>query len=185
MGKRDASLDWQVNGQHFMNISDLVYYCHYRIIDLAFQNMRVTSILFLLPSCLLVNKIRDGKQGKEYALLSPGWWTCTLSLLVGIFFTPQWLFHYFLLLLLNREQCLKPFCMVVIVQLCPTLCDPMDLSTQAFLSFTISWSLLKLLSIESVTPSNHLILFLHGPCPNSSPQATSRHTFWKGFFLLS
>ena len=29
---------------------------------------------------------------------------------------------------------------------------------QAFLSFTISWSLLKLMSIESVMPSNHLIL---------------------------
>ena len=30
---------------------------------------------------------------------------------------------------------------------------------QASLSFTISWSLLKLISIESVMPSNHLILF--------------------------
>ena len=29
---------------------------------------------------------------------------------------------------------------------------------QAFLSFTISWSLLKLMSTESVMPSNHLIL---------------------------
>ena len=29
---------------------------------------------------------------------------------------------------------------------------------QAFLSFTISWSLLKLMSIESVMPSSHLIL---------------------------
>ena len=29
---------------------------------------------------------------------------------------------------------------------------------QAFLSFTISWNLLKLISIESVMPSNHLIL---------------------------
>ena len=29
---------------------------------------------------------------------------------------------------------------------------------QAFLSFTISWSLLKLMSIESVMPFNHLIL---------------------------
>ena len=29
---------------------------------------------------------------------------------------------------------------------------------QAYLSFTISWSLLKLISIESVMPSNHLIL---------------------------
>ena len=31
---------------------------------------------------------------------------------------------------------------------------------QAFLSFTISWSSLKLMSIESVMPSNHLILCL-------------------------
>ena len=29
---------------------------------------------------------------------------------------------------------------------------------QAFLSFTLSWSLLKLISIESVMPSNHFIL---------------------------
>ena len=29
---------------------------------------------------------------------------------------------------------------------------------QAFLSFTISWNLLKLMSIESVMPSSHLIL---------------------------
>ena len=34
----------------------------------------------------------------------------------------------------------------------------MDCSTQASLSFTISQSLLKLISIESVMPSNHLIL---------------------------
>ena len=34
----------------------------------------------------------------------------------------------------------------------------MDCSTPDFLSFTISWSLLKLMSIDSVMPSNHLIL---------------------------
>ena len=34
----------------------------------------------------------------------------------------------------------------------------MDCNTQASLSFTISWSLLKLTSIESMMPSNHLIL---------------------------
>ena len=34
----------------------------------------------------------------------------------------------------------------------------MDCSTPASLSFTISQSLLKLMSIESVMPSNHLIL---------------------------
>ena len=46
-------------------------------------------------------------------------------------------------------------------QPCPTLCDPMDCNTPGFLSFTISQSLLKLMSIESVMLSNHLILF----CP--------------------
>ena len=35
---------------------------------------------------------------------------------------------------------------------------PWTAAHQAFLSFTISWSFLKLISIESVMPSNHLIL---------------------------
>ena len=39
----------------------------------------------------------------------------------------------------------------------PTLCDP-TVRCQASLSFTISQSLLKLMSTESVMPSNHLIL---------------------------
>ena len=37
---------------------------------------------------------------------------------------------------------------------------PWTEARQAPLSFTISWSLLKLMSIESVMPSNHLILCL-------------------------
>ena len=41
---------------------------------------------------------------------------------------------------------------------CPTPCDPMDCSTWASLSITNSWSLLKLMSTESVMPSNHVIL---------------------------
>ena len=39
-----------------------------------------------------------------------------------------------------------------------TLCDPMDYSMPGFTVFTISWSLLILMSIESVMPSSHLIL---------------------------
>ena len=35
---------------------------------------------------------------------------------------------------------------------------PRTVACQASLSFTISWSLLKLMSTESVMPSNHLIL---------------------------
>ena len=38
------------------------------------------------------------------------------------------------------------------------LCDPMNCSMQASLSITNSWSLPKPKSIESVMPSNHLIL---------------------------
>ena len=45
-----------------------------------------------------------------------------------------------------------------VAQWCPTLCDPIDAAHQASLSFTISQSLLKLMSIQSVIPSDHLIL---------------------------
>ena len=44
-----------------------------------------------------------------------------------------------------------------VTQSCPALCDPMD-ARQASLSITNSRSLLKLMSIESVIPSNHLML---------------------------
>ena len=40
---------------------------------------------------------------------------------------------------------------------CLTLCEPMDCSTPVFLFFPVSCSLLKLVSIESVMPSKHLI----------------------------
>ena len=45
-----------------------------------------------------------------------------------------------------------------VAQLCPILCNTMDCTRQASLSFTVSRSLLKLMSVESVMPSNHLIL---------------------------
>ena len=45
-----------------------------------------------------------------------------------------------------------------VTQSCPTVCDPMDRRTQASLSITNSWSLPKLMSIESAMPFNHLIL---------------------------
>ena len=40
---------------------------------------------------------------------------------------------------------------------------PRTAARQASLSITHSWSLLKLMSIELVMPSNHLILFLATP----------------------
>ena len=47
-----------------------------------------------------------------------------------------------------------------LTQSCPTFCNRMDCSTPASLSNTNSRSLLKLMSIESVMPTNHLI-FCH------------------------
>ena len=44
-----------------------------------------------------------------------------------------------------------------VAQSCPTLCNPLNCSTPGF-PITNSWSLLKLMSIESVMPANHLIL---------------------------
>ena len=44
-----------------------------------------------------------------------------------------------------------------VTKLCPTLCDPMDCSTP---DFPVLHHFLKLMSIESVMPSNHLILCL-------------------------
>ena len=45
-----------------------------------------------------------------------------------------------------------------VTQLCLTLCDPMDAAHQASLSINNSQSLPELMSIDSVMPSNHLIL---------------------------
>ena len=58
---------------------------------------------------------------------------------------------------------------------CLTFCDPRNCCNQASLSFTISLSLLTLLSIESLMSSNHLIL-CHIPissCPQSFPASGS------------
>ena len=60
----------------------------------------------------------------------------------------------------NLVHCLLSFQFSSVTQSFPTLRDPMDMTAacQAFLSVTNSWSLLKLMSIELVMPSNHLIL---------------------------
>ena len=45
-----------------------------------------------------------------------------------------------------------------VTQSCPTLCNPMGCSTPGLPVHHQPWSLFKLMSIESVMPSNHLIL---------------------------
>ena len=59
-------------------------------------------------------------------------------------------------------------------QLCLTLWNSMDCSTPGILSITNSRSLLKLMSIELVMPSNHLILcYPFSSCLQSFPASGS------------
>ena len=47
---------------------------------------------------------------------------------------------------------------------------PWTAARQASPSFTVSWSLLKLMSLESVMPSNHVIFYIsHLPLPSIFP----------------
>ena len=79
-----------------------------------------------------------------------------------------------------------------IAQLCPTPCDPMNAARQASLSITNSWSLLKLMSIESVMPSKHLILscplLLLPPIPPSIrvfSNESTLHMRWPKYWSFS
>ena len=62
---------------------------------------------------------------------------------------------------------------------------------QASVSFTISWSLLKLMSIESVVPSNHLILCHPFLLPSLFPSIrafsseSALHTRWQKYWSFS
>ena len=64
-----------------------------------------------------------------------------------------------------------PCCCCFVAKSCLTLCDPWTAAQQVSLSSTISQSLFKFTSIESVLPSNHLILC----CPSSPALNLSQH----------
>ena len=65
-------------------------------------------------------------------------------------------------------------CCCSVAKLCLTLCNSMNCSSWASLSFTISWSLCKLMFIESMIPSNHLILVVpSSSCFQSFPTSGS------------
>ena len=46
----------------------------------------------------------------------------------------------------------------MVAKSCPTLCDPMDCSIPGLPVSTLSWTLFRLMSVESVMPSSRLIL---------------------------
>ena len=99
------------------------------------------------------------EEGRSVCDLSlPGWWggnrvVFPASQTSGFWFQPVWCLH----------TCL-------VTWLFPPLCDPMDCSMPSFPSFTISWSLLRPMSIELVMPSNHAIhiLVLNLQSPSST-----------------
>ena len=70
-----------------------------------------------------------------------------------------------------------------VTQSCPTLCNPMDCSTPGF-PITNSQSLLKLIFIELMMPSNHLILCIPFSSCLQSFRA-SRSVTVSQFFILS
>ena len=58
----------------------------------------------------------------------------------------------------DPQNCSDDICISSVAQLCSTLATPWIAAHQASLCITNSQSLLKLMSIELVMPSNHLIL---------------------------
>ena len=105
------------------------------------------------PSSMWVEALVPIEQFKDIVMYIP--WGGTRTLPQGCAFFFSWLiFPYFYILSI-------PSFVVGGVQLLtcvPLFATPWTAAHQASLSFTISWSLLKLMSIELVMPSNQLIL---------------------------
>ena len=92
--------------------------------------------------------------------------------------------------ILSRYKYMPQFTSVT--QSCPTLCDPWTAACQASLSIANSQSLLKLMSIESVMPFNHLILcrpllLLPSIFPSIRVFSTESvlHSRWPNYWSLS
>ena len=96
---------------------------------------------------------------------------------------------YYLLLLLDR--CVSWLVVQSLSRVRPFV-TPWSAARQASLSFTISWSLLKLMSIESMMPSNHLILcspllLLHSIFPSNRvfSNELALHIRWSNYWSFS
>ena len=70
----------------------------------------------------------------------------------------EFIASYIFLVVSSRKVNIASGQELFITQWCPTLCDPMDCSMSGFPVLHSLRSLLKLISIESVMPSNHLVL---------------------------
>ena len=134
--------------------------------------------LFLLFSCLTLSGcfVRSKIFGYQSIWMPFLWWTCifnsyNLIVLNSIYkIIKEWSVNNFLV-------CFK-FISVVVQSLSRVwlFVTPWTVACQFSLSFTISWRLLKLMSIELVMPSNHLVLF--SSCHQSFPASGSFPMSW-------
>ena len=70
----------------------------------------------------------------------------------------------------NKEPRNEPSCCCSVTKSYLTLCDPVKCNRSGFLVLHIFLSLLKLMSIESLLPSNHLIIVVpFSFCPQCFP----------------
>ena len=88
-----------------------------------------------------------------------------VSCIAGGFFTvwttgeaQQCIVDHYYKILVSIFPCTGHLINIIVVVHVRLFLTPWTAAHQAALSFTISWSLLKLMSVESVMPSNHLIL---------------------------
>ena len=93
----------------------------------------------LLPFLSIFANIRVFSNESALCIMWPKYWNFSIS--------PS-----------NEYSGLISFQFSSVAQTCPTIAIPWTTAHQASLSITNSWSLLKLMSIESGMPSNHLIL---------------------------
>ena len=106
------------------------------------------------------------KEGLEHCLMSPE-------------------LNIFLNLLLPRLESkiaipLPTPCCCSVTQSCPTLWDPTECSTPSFPVLYQFWSLPEFMSIASVTPSSHLILWaLFSFCLQSFPASGTFPMSWR------
>ena len=87
------------------------------------------------------------------------WWFFALINTARLSYYLKWTQHFFIKSTDHQIVCfIELIQFSSVTQSCPTLCDPWTAAHQASLSIINSWSFLKLMSIELVMPSNHLIL---------------------------
>ena len=93
----------------------------------------------------------DTSFDEWYTVLNISWYLSLMLVCLNICLSLGWFIW-------TGNSCDSFFMFSSVAQSCPTLCDPMTIACQTSLSITNPRSLLKLMSIELVMPSNHIIL---------------------------